>query len=382
MSSECSRGTVLGTARLLPALLACFAIPATAPAGTIDEDRSGSVPGEVEGVDETAVRAPAMDRAVEFLRTNHATRLKAHSLRGMSARSAPVPAPQEPQISFSELESPAWREAIRQASQHPAFQSGNGRLSLMRVMLEGVPPQNGDAKTAEDAPADPARRIVDGVTLFIPGGTQADRAERPADPEPSLRWKRYEIQVTSTKVLSFDDFPNGGGAFREVRSGDFVLVEHINSSRRKDNRDPVRIAGFTHAHAALDVEVPPKGQLGIVGDVTLKSLLPQAMGRIVAVVDLEAPETVNWNEMRIGPVAVGGSYGRSYEFTSHGVTGTSPLAPGTYEVLLPDFDMIESRWTVTVRPGQTTYLEFVATSSTNVRLRGQHTLSPSAQSPR
>jgi hypothetical protein len=66
--------------------------------------------------------------------------------------------------------------------------------------------------------------------------------------------------------------------------------------------------------------------------------------------------------LRIGPIAVGGPYGETVPLRPNLPTDTGKIASGTYKILLPDFDMQKSRWTVEVRPGEATQLHFAAQS--------------------
>lgn len=88
----------------------------------------------------------------------------------------------------------------------------------------------------------------------------------------------------------------------------------------------------------------------------------QNLGRIVAKIQLGTDEPITVKSLRLGPLVVGGPYGWSYEFNNDAVCMTDLLPAGTYRILLPDFDMVKSRWTVTVEPGRITRLEFTARS--------------------
>jgi hypothetical protein len=71
---------------------------------------------------------------------------------------------------------------------------------------------------------------------------------------------------------------------------------------------------------------------------------------------------------------VGGPYGRTYKFNNDGVCETGLLPPGTYEILLPDFDVVKSRWTVRVEAGRTTRLQFTARSQKVVEKSHEETI--------
>ncbi len=224
------------------------------------------------------------------------------------------------QIDLSTVNSTPWRDAIRQATQRRV----GSPITLMRVMLEGV-----------DAGSDSSGKI----------------------------------QLISIKLNNLDHFPQGGGGmYRETLPGGFVIVEHINSTLRNDNRDPVTIASFTHNHTKLWVPVPPSGQLGILGDVILSRPETASLGRIVVTVRRDTQQQIKLRRCQVGTIAVGGRYGQSFEFDPDGVCTIDQLAPGTYRLLLPDFDIRKSRWEVTVKPSTTTQLTFTAQSQTEVML--------------
>ena len=220
-----------------------------------------------------------------------------------------------------------WRAMIAHARNLPQMRAGNGQMTLMRVVLKDGNPK---------AP----------------------------------------VQLTSTKLVLPQK--GGGGLHQQVRNGDFVLVEHINSARRKDEKDPVEIASFTHRRATVWGDVPPRGQLGILGDVVLAPLPAEKMGRIVATTQSDSRRPIMMRQFRIGPIAVGGPYGETLPFSLNLPADTGKIAPGTYKILLPDFDMTNSRWTIDVRPGETTRLQFLAHSQREVEKVGEEYIPDSA----
>jgi hypothetical protein len=215
-------------------------------------------------------------------------------------------------LDVSRLEQSDWKAVIAECKELGQLRSGFGSMTLMRVLLDDA---------------------------------------RPDD----------MVQLTSIKLTDPKEArAGGGGMFRQVRSGSFVLIEHINSTRRKDGMDPVQIASFTHQQTVLWVQVPPPGTLGVLGDVTLAPCPPDQMGLIEAAVEGDAGLVVR--HFWLGTLVVGGSYGRTIAFDPDRKCNTGPIAAGSYRILLPDFDMVKSRWTVNVAPGMTTHLRFVARS--------------------
>lgn len=220
-------------------------------------------------------------------------------------------------LDLSQIDRPEWKFAIEQLAKRPGVQSGQSQLSVLRVILK-----EDQAPEVHAPQRDPSQRIVNGVRLFIVGA-----APLPASPVSTLPSQRENlIHVSSTKLVSLDP-QDAGGMLKEVKSGDFVVVEHINSTRRKDGRDPVQVGSWTHRHAELWVPVPPRGQLGVVGDLVLERVSPEEMGGVIVELDTSAVPGGSFKEMHFGPLFTGGIYGRKYQATDTGVAGTNRIAP-------------------------------------------------------
>ncbi len=232
-------------------------------------------------------------------------------------KQAPRPTAEQPGYRIDRnIKTRKWRAMISLARNLPSIRAGHGQMTLMRVVLEDGAP---------DAP----------------------------------------VQLTSTKLV-LPEKGSGGGLYQQIRNGDFVLVEHISSSERKDDKDPVEIGSFTHHRSTIWLDVPARGELAVLGDVIISPVPEEQMGRIVAAAMTTRRQRINMSELRIGPIAVGGPYGEAIPLHPNLPTDTGKIAPGTYKILLPDFDMKKSRWTVEVRPGEATQLQFVAQSQREV----------------
>ena len=251
-------------------------------------------------------------------------------------------------LDLSQIDSPAWKSAIELMSKRPAVRAGNAQSSLLRVILKDV--------SAPEAPADARvrpQRVVNGVRLFVIG--------EPAMPNPrmiaSASAQENLIHVSSTKLLSLDP-EDGGGMLKELHSGDFVVVEHINSTRRKDGRDPVQVGSWTHRHADLWVPVPPRGDLGVLGDLVLERVPAEEMGRVIVELDTSAVPGGSFGSMHFGPIFTGGIFGRVYQATESGIAGSNRVSPGSYFLAMPGIKEKPGHWPVTVKPGETVYLRF------------------------
>ncbi len=201
-------------------------------------------------------------------------------------------------IDQSRLDTPEWREAIRKAKSH---QSGRGFYTLLRVIAEDANPK-----------------------------------------EP--------IQLQATKLKEFTEkYHGGGGEYLVGLSGDFVLFQHINSVHRRNQRDPVVLGSLAHGKSQLWAEVPSAGTLNVVGDVILRSCPDEEKGLLV--LSLNAPADLESTPVVIGPVVVGGPYGKKHRV--HAAQDLElRLPPGDYKLLLPDFDLKKSRWDVTIVAGE------------------------------
>ncbi len=218
-------------------------------------------------------------------------------------------------IDLSDCDSPEWKAAIDRQQDVPRIKSGHGQMTLLRVVLPGASP---DAL----------------------------------------------LQITSTKVVELGQ--GGGGAFRQIQNGDFIVVEHINSARRRNGKDPIEIGGFACHRAKLYVDVPPPGKLGILGDVILTPCAPQEMGFVIVTVEEETVGSLEHQKFIIGPIAVGGPYGKAFPFSRDYLCATGPIAPGEYKTFLPGFNRAKNRKTIQVLPGKVTHVRFAENAQEKV----------------
>ncbi len=221
-------------------------------------------------------------------------------------------------IDTAEVQSAAWLEAIAQASQQPALRSRGGSMTLLRVLLEG------------------------------------DRSAT--------------VQLQAVELKGLGEL-SGAGAYREASHGDFVLMEHIRASTREQGKDLLKLGGISHGRAEIRVPVPDASGLWVLGDVILSEAPADSKGTLEATIDTDAVSGVSEEiSMMLGPIAVGGRYGERIAFDAHGRTRPIWLAPGSYELALPDFDVVKSRFTVELAPGERLRVHFRATSPHVVEL--------------
>jgi hypothetical protein len=280
-------------------------------------------------------------------------------------------------VDLSKLESPEWKETIDRITVTPGFKAGHSSATVLRVILEGAEP----LISADAAPSEGP--TVNGVKIRItgPGGTSVSidlGEDQPAVSPPSMRG-RVPISAQSIKLNSLDMFPGGGGMFRDLNSGDFLIVEHINSSRRRGGKDPVDIKTTTHGQIKLWIPVPARGELGVYGDVILPKIDPSLLGRIVA--DVRSPEGIQPRPemLSVGLVTVGGVYGDGFKMNADHVATSGLLGPGVYPVLLPTAETAgtpTNRWHIRVEPGSITYLTFFDRGEGPIELQSTQTIRP------
>ena len=181
------------------------------------------------------------------------------------------------------------------------------------------------------------------------------------------------IQLTGKNVKGTEKLSQG--KFRQIRNGDFAILVHVVSSKRKNGKDPVRIGTFTHYNPTVWIKAPSEGGSGYLGDVIIFPYPEEQKGRISATVRNESGKELKTGKLLYGPVAVGGPYGLKADFNADKVAETGLLSPGSYKLLLPGFDYQKSRWTVEVAAGKTTEVVFTATSQKEVK-KTKETLTP------
>lgn len=125
------------------------------------------------------------------------------------------------EVDRSDVGSADWRDAIATAKSH--MSRFGGYYSLMRVVL----------KTA------------------APG-------------------EKIRVDATKLKDLT-SEYHGGGRQFRSVKSGEFVFIEHINSARRQNGKDPVVLESAARGKSTVWIDVPKRGSLAIVGDIEVQA---------------------------------------------------------------------------------------------------------------
>lgn len=221
-------------------------------------------------------------------------------MSGPPAPPAAVPPGESHVLVAVDGQDPAWRAAFASARARRAVEGGSVGVSLLRVFLEGA-------------------RLGD------------------------------DIQASGRKLDGPDD--GGGGRFRELPSGGFLLVEHRAADGQAD--EEVTLASPTHGVTRLSLPVAPPGRVAAVGNVVLARAPAERLGRLEIRVSGAGPGA----RVVIGPLVVGGPYGRSLHCDPEGLCDPGALAAGSYELLLPDYDPRKSRFTTSVLAGQLTKLE-------------------------
>lgn len=279
-------------------------------------------------------------------------------------------------VEIDQLDALPWKRAVERLTSVEPLKSGRGEYTLLRVVLEGQEPEAD--KLADEL------RVVNGVPVRITGRQSGGDAiesgtasQHPANPFAA------PITVDGTKVLSLSSYPSGGGSFCRLNSGDFVVVEHINSASRRGGKDPLRVHTTTHGLADLWIPVPRQGELGVFGEVVLPRIEPALMGRLIAEVEVSGYARSRAETLTVR-LATGG-YGEPFPINEHGMATTRLLAPGGYLVQVSTGERtrkpIQRAPVVRVLPGRVTYLTFRDTGEDAIELAGSTTFDPSASGP-
>jgi len=168
-------------------------------------------------------------------------------------------------------------------------------------------------------------------------------------------------QVAASKLKDLTwEYNGGGGAFRAVQNGEFVLWEHSNSTKRKHNKDPIKVGNLRSGVTELWFPVPSKGDLRVLGDILVYPALGSQRGQLQ--IRIRKTGIARTTAVVIGPVVVGGPYGTKYPLSEDGESKLIPLPSGKYKILFSDFDTGKGRWDFTIRSGMTTRLEMTASN--------------------
>lgn len=126
----------------------------------------------------------------------------------------------------SHLESPEWQTAIATAKSH--MSRFGGYYSLLRVVLQ----------------------------------------------EPKSDHERLRVDATKLKELT-PEYSGGGGRFRDVASGGFVLMQHLpNGASSVNGTAPIIFRSLYRGMATIQIPIPARDVLQVVGDVVVHSRAP------------------------------------------------------------------------------------------------------------
>lgn len=89
--------------------------------------------------------------------------------------------------------------------------------------------------------------------------------------EPRSDSERLRVDATKLKDLT-PEYDGGGGQFRDVASGGFVLMEHIPNARSRANgTDPIVLRSLYRGMATIQIPIPTQNVLQVIGDVVVQS---------------------------------------------------------------------------------------------------------------
>jgi len=89
--------------------------------------------------------------------------------------------------------------------------------------------------------------------------------------EPLSHDEPLRVDANKLKDLT-PEYDGGGGRFRDVVSGGFVLMEHIpNAASQSRGTDPVMLRSLYRGMGTVQIPVPTRGVLQVVGDLVVHS---------------------------------------------------------------------------------------------------------------
>ena len=159
-----------------------------------------------------------------------------------------------------------------------------------------------------------------------------------------------------------------------------MILEHIQSTTRRGNRESLEVGSLLHGTTQLWIEIPPTGSVAPLGDVVLLRSSASLRNLLVANIEVGAHGR-SPTRIVIGPITVGGSYGTRFDCESAQRCVAGPLAPGGYWILFPEFDPVNSRSKFTIEPGSQTRLQFRSISNKVIqRVRRARSTAPASSS--
>ena len=210
-------------------------------------------------------------------------------------------------INPADSSSDAWLDAVARVETFPAAGSGTGQLSIVRVFIE--------------------------------------------DPEHN-----DQIQAQATKLMSLAE-RYGGGSFRNLKNGDFLVLEHVNNHHRQNNRDPLALASTRHGRAEVMIPVPEPGTIQAYGDITLSKAPCSELATLQLNIDNNGVDK-QVSSIRLGPITVGGPYGEKFICNDPGFCEIDNIAPGPYWLLFDRFNPAQSRWELNLETGEILEMNF------------------------
>ena len=243
------------------------------------------------------------------------TNLKPFRVNSLPEPTAKLAKGQRYALNKDVVNSDAWKTVLEMVKSMPAIKSGHGKLSVVRVYIENP--------TEDDM-----------------------------------------FQAQSTK-LKYPTEMYGGGAYRKLKSGDFLIIEHINSYNRQNNKDTLILGSTEHGRTELLIPVPKPGSVQAFGDIILSRASEDE--RSILVLKVETPKGAKQvSSVRLGPITVGGPYGKKFVCNKPTQCEIGALAPGNYWLLFDHFDPVKSRWEFNLKPSSTLEMKFKSTANNTI----------------
>jgi hypothetical protein len=160
----------------------------------------------------------------------------------------------------------------------------------------------------------------------------------------------------------------GGGSYFHAKSGDFLLIEHINGSRRRkvgENlyQDPITVGHPDSGTLVVWVDVPKRGELQG-REIVFKPCPKSQYGQLQ--VALRKRSSVLCDQFMLGVVSFNDIEDGPFPINPKKRKGPILLAPGDYKIFFAQIDPAKARFDFKILSKQTTFLSFSATNQKTI----------------
>ncbi len=179
--------------------------------------------------------------------------------------------------------------------------------------------------------------------------------EQPTPDQPVM------LDATKLKELT-RHYDGGGGQYYRAKSGEFILMEHINGTHRRELgkghfQDPLTVGHPASGTKVIWIDVPKRGILRG-QDIVLSPCPPNLYGQLR--VQLRKRSSVRCTEFMLGVVTINDITAGPYPLNPSKRDGPILMAPGDYQIYFAQINPARARFDFRINARQTTYLKFAA----------------------